>query len=112
MNLAFDKLMEQARRVGKHKSKKSAVTAALAEYVQRRQQFPSWKHFGSFEFDAAYAHKAERTESDDDDVGCAATDRRGTDRMFDESVSILVPKWFAGTFESNALLIAFLTSIA
>ena len=38
-NLALDdKLIEEARRAGKHKTKKSAVTAALAEYIQRRKQ--------------------------------------------------------------------------
>jgi Arc/MetJ family transcription regulator len=38
-NLALDdRLIEQARNVGKHRTKKEAVTAALREYVQRRRQ--------------------------------------------------------------------------
>ncbi|MFN7956493.1 MAG: type II toxin-antitoxin system VapB family antitoxin, partial [bacterium] len=39
-NLAVDdELIEQARRVGKHKTKKDAVTVALQEYIklQRRR---------------------------------------------------------------------------
>jgi len=38
-NLALDdKLIEEAQRAGNHKTKKEAVTAALAEYVKRRKQ--------------------------------------------------------------------------
>jgi Arc/MetJ family transcription regulator len=38
-NLALDDdLIEAARRAGGHKNKKDAVTAALAEYVERRKQ--------------------------------------------------------------------------
>ena len=38
-NLALDdSLIEQARRVGKHRTKKEAVTSALREYVRRRRQ--------------------------------------------------------------------------
>ena len=33
-----DKLIQEARRLGKHKTKREAVTAALTEYVQRRRQ--------------------------------------------------------------------------
>lgn len=63
-NLALDdKLIEEARRAGKHKSKKDAVTAALAEYVQRRKQLRILDAFGTFEFDPAYDYKAERGRS-------------------------------------------------
>jgi Arc/MetJ family transcription regulator len=55
-----DKLIEEARRAGKHKTKKSAVTAVLAEYIQRRKQLRILEAFGSFEFDPAYDYKAER----------------------------------------------------
>ncbi len=38
-NLALDdRLIEEARKAGKCKTKKEAVTAALKEYVQRRRQ--------------------------------------------------------------------------
>jgi Arc/MetJ family transcription regulator len=60
-NLALDdKLIETARRVGKHKTKKEAVTAALDEYIKRRKQQRILQAFGSFEFDPTYDYKAER----------------------------------------------------
>lgn len=60
-NLALDdKLIEEARRAGRHKTKKDAVTAALAEYVKRRRQLRILDGFGAFEFDPAYDYKVER----------------------------------------------------
>jgi Arc/MetJ family transcription regulator len=60
-NLALDdKLIEQARRAGHHKTKKDAVTAALAEYVQRRNQLKILKAFGTVDFDPKYDYKAQR----------------------------------------------------
>ena len=60
-NLALDdRLIEEARRAGGHKTKKEAVTAALGEYVQRRKQQKILQAFGSFDFDPAYDYKAER----------------------------------------------------
>jgi Arc/MetJ family transcription regulator len=60
-NLALDdKLIEEARRAGRHKTKKDAVTAALAEYVQRRKQLRILKAFGTVDFDPEYYYKAER----------------------------------------------------
>ncbi|PYV95585.1 MAG: DUF2191 domain-containing protein [Acidobacteria bacterium] len=60
-NLALDdRLIEEAQRVGKHKTKREAVTAALAEYVKRRRQIRILDAFGTFDFDPAYDYKAER----------------------------------------------------
>lgn len=60
-NLALDdRLIEEARRIGKHKTKKAAVTAALREYVQRRKQLKIVDLFGTVEFDSDYDHKADR----------------------------------------------------
>jgi len=60
-NLALDdKLIEEARRAGGHKTKKEAVTAALAEYVRRRKQLRIVSAFGTFDFDPSYDYKAER----------------------------------------------------
>jgi Arc/MetJ family transcription regulator len=60
-NLALDdKLIEEARRAGKHKTKKEAVSAALEEYVRRRKQVRILDAFGAFDFDPAYDYKAER----------------------------------------------------
>jgi hypothetical protein len=60
-NLALDDgLIEEARRAGGHKTKKDAVTAALAEYVKRRKQIRILQVFGSFDFDPKHNYKAER----------------------------------------------------
>lgn len=60
-NLALDdKLIEEAQKAGNHRTKKDAVMAALSEYVKRRKQQRILEAFGSFEFDPAYDHKAER----------------------------------------------------
>ena len=58
MNLL--QLIEEARVLGGHKTKKEAVRAALAEYVQRRQQMGIIKLFGMIDYDPAYDYKAER----------------------------------------------------
>ncbi len=63
-NLALDdKLIEEARRAGGHKTKREAVTAALAEYVQRRKQWRILSALGTFDFDPAYDYKTERRRS-------------------------------------------------
>jgi Arc/MetJ family transcription regulator len=60
-NLALDdNLIEEARRAGSHKTKKEAVTAALAEYVKRHKQLRILDAFGSIDFDPKYDYKAER----------------------------------------------------
>ncbi len=60
-NLALDDgLIEQARAVGGHKSKKEAVNAALAEYIQRRKQLNILKLFGKIDYDPDYDYKALR----------------------------------------------------
>ena len=47
-NLALDdELVEEARRTGRHKTKREAVNAALEEYVQRRKQLRLLKAFGT-----------------------------------------------------------------
>ena len=60
-NLALDdNLIEAARKAGNHKTKREAVTAALAEYVKHREQQKILQAFGNFEFDPSYDYKAER----------------------------------------------------
>ena len=52
-NLALDdKLIERAKQIGKHKTKKEAVTAALEEYVQRREQLRILELAGKIDCDA------------------------------------------------------------
>lgn len=60
-NLAIDDtLIDEARRVGKHKTKKEAVTAALDEYVRRHRQIEILDHFGTVDFDPSYDYKKMR----------------------------------------------------
>ena len=54
-NLALDdKLIDEARRIGGHATKKEAVTAALDEYIRRRKQLEILKHLGTIDFDPDY----------------------------------------------------------
>ena len=51
-NLAIDdKLIEEARKMGGHRTKKEAVTTALQEYIQRHKQRRILSAFGTFDFD-------------------------------------------------------------
>ena len=60
-NLALDdKLIEEARCTGGHRTKKEAVTAALAEYIQHRRQLKILDQFGTFDLDPEYDYKSER----------------------------------------------------
>jgi Arc/MetJ family transcription regulator len=60
-NLALDdRLIEEAQAAGGHKTKKEAVTAALKEYVARREQLGVLKLVGKIEFDPAYGYKEAR----------------------------------------------------
>ena len=60
-NLAIDdRLIEEARRVGGHSTKKAAVTAALDEYIRRRKQQGILKLFGAIDFDRGYDPQANR----------------------------------------------------
>jgi hypothetical protein len=60
-NLALDdKLIDEARRVGRHVTKKAAVTAALQEYVNHRKQLEILKLFGTIDYDPAYDIKKMR----------------------------------------------------
>jgi hypothetical protein len=54
------KLLEQAKRIGKHRTKKDAVNAALTEYIQRRNQIGIVKLFGPIDYDSDYDYKAQR----------------------------------------------------
>lgn len=63
-NLALDdRLIERVRRIGKHRTKKEAVTAALEEYLQRRRQLAVLELAGTIDYDAGYDYKASRRRS-------------------------------------------------
>jgi len=60
-NLAIDDgLIERARRVGRHKTRKAAGTAALEEYIAYRQQLGILDAFGTVEYDPGYDYKRMR----------------------------------------------------
>lgn len=60
-NLALDdRLILEAQRVGKHRTKKDAFNAALAEQVKRHRQQRILDYFGTIEFDPSYDYKVER----------------------------------------------------
>lgn len=60
-NLALDdRLIETARQIGGHKTKKEAVTTALKEYVQYRRQLRILQSAGTIDYDPDYDYKAER----------------------------------------------------
>jgi Arc/MetJ family transcription regulator len=62
-NLAIDDLLEEAQRIGGHRTKKATVTAALQEYIQRRKQARIQDLFGTVEFDPKYDYKKQRRKS-------------------------------------------------
>jgi Arc/MetJ family transcription regulator len=60
-NLAIDdRLIEEAQKLGHHRTKKDAVTAALDEYIQRLKQQEILPLFGTVDFDETYDYKRER----------------------------------------------------
>lgn len=63
-NLAIDPdLLDEAHRVGGHRTKKATVTEALEEYVMRRKQMRLLDLFGTVEFDPDYDSKSQRRRS-------------------------------------------------
>jgi len=65
-NLAIeDRLIEEARRIGGHTTKKEAVTAALDEYIRRRRQQEILKLFGTVDYADDYDYKANRRRDRD-----------------------------------------------
>ena len=60
-NLAIDdELLDEALRIGGHRTKKATVTEALEEYIARRQQKQIVDLFGTIEIDPDYDYKKQR----------------------------------------------------
>ena len=60
-NLAIDdNLIEEARVLGKHRTKKAVVTEALNDYIQRRKQTDILNVFSSISYDEDYDYKKQR----------------------------------------------------
>ena len=63
-NLAIDNdLLEQAKKVGGHRTKKAAVIEALEEYIQAHKQKKLIELFGTVNYDERYDYKAQRKKS-------------------------------------------------
>ena len=61
-NLGIDeKLLNEAFKVGGHKTKKDTINEALAEYIQRRKQLEIVSLFGKIEYDKASSYKKGRS---------------------------------------------------
>jgi Arc/MetJ family transcription regulator len=60
-NLAIDDhLVNEAVRLGRHRTKKDAVNAALDEYIRRHKQQRILSLFGKIDYDERYDYKRER----------------------------------------------------
>ena len=60
-NLALDdQLIILAQKIGHHKSKKEAVTAALEEYIAHKKQQEITQSFGTVKFDSHFNYKKAR----------------------------------------------------
>jgi len=55
-----DRLIEKARTLGRHRTKREAVTRALEDYIRRLEQEKITTLFGAVEYDPAYDHKKQR----------------------------------------------------
>jgi Arc/MetJ family transcription regulator len=62
-NLAIDdRLLAEAQKAGRHRTKRETVNAALAEYVERRKQQRLIELFGTVDYEHAYNYKRERAK--------------------------------------------------
>ena len=60
-NLAIDdRLIEEARKIGRHRTKKETVTAALEEYIRLRKQLDILALFGTIDYDENYNYRQAR----------------------------------------------------
>ena len=60
-NLAIDdQLITEAKKLGRHRTKKDAVNAALDEYIRRRKQQKIVSLFGTIDYDESYDYKHKR----------------------------------------------------
>ena len=63
-NLALDPaLLDEAHRIGGHRTKKATVTEALREYINRRKQQRVLDMFGAIVYHEDYDHKDQRRRS-------------------------------------------------
>jgi hypothetical protein len=58
-----DRLLEEARKIGGHRSNTATVKAALHEYIQHRKQVKILDFFGAIEFNPKHDYKRQRRKS-------------------------------------------------
>ena len=58
-----DRLLEEAQRIGGHRTKKATVTEALEEYIQHRKQAKILTLFGTVQLDPKYDYKKQRRKA-------------------------------------------------
>ena len=58
-----DRLITEAAALGKHRTKKEAVTRALTDYISHLRQDRIMDLFGKVEFDPAYEYKRQRARA-------------------------------------------------
>jgi hypothetical protein len=60
-NLAIDdRLLLEAQKAGRHRTKRETVTAALEEYIRHRKQQEILSLFGKIDFERGYDYRSER----------------------------------------------------
>jgi hypothetical protein len=68
-NSSIDDLVAEAQKLGRHRTKKEAIRAALDEYVRRRKQLDIIEMFGKIDYDESYDYKLERERNPNGDDG-------------------------------------------
>ncbi len=58
-----DRLIKQAVALGKHRTKRAAVTQALTDYIRHLRQERILEVFGKVDFDSGYDHKRQRAQT-------------------------------------------------
>ena len=58
-----DRLITQAVKLGRHRTKKAAVTQALTEYIHHLEQENVLSLFGSVDYVQGYDYKKQRTRA-------------------------------------------------
>ena len=58
-----DKLIAQAVKLGKHRTKKAAVTQALTDYIHHLEPENILSLFGTVDYDPEYDHKKQRSRT-------------------------------------------------
>ena len=63
-NLALDdNLIDEAKKIGHHKTKRDAVNMALSEYIERRKRMQIFEFAGKIEMVDGYDYKALRKKA-------------------------------------------------